>query len=237
MPPYTVSCDLKARIPVLALKGYSVQKICSLLGIKKSLVYQTLKYHRVYGVPHNLHRRKPGRPRVLSPQDLKFVVSLLKQRHTIYLDEIQEELQSRRQTSVSLPTIMRALHRMDFTHKVISAGAIERNDLLRAVYMNRIADEVPDPNMLMFIDESARNRRSSPRNMGWSRTGLRCVQRRFFVRGQRYSLVPVLTLDGIITYDIMPGSVTSARFLQFLRELVVSVTPPTLNMTNRFRFH
>ena len=76
--------------------------------------------------------------------------------------------------------------------------------------MNRIADEVPNPNMLMFIDESAHNCCSSHRNMGWLQTGLRCVQCQFFVHGQHYSLVPVLTLDGIVTYDIMSGSVTSA---------------------------
>jgi hypothetical protein len=41
---------------------------------------------------------------------------------------------------------------------------------------------------------------------------------------KRLSILPVLTLDGIITYDIIPGSVTLAWFLQFLRELVVSTT-------------
>jgi hypothetical protein len=49
------------------------------------------------------------------------------------------------------------------------------------------------------------------------------VQRRCFGRGERFSILPILTLDGIITYDIVPGSVTSERFLQFLHELVVSV--------------
>jgi hypothetical protein len=93
--------------------------------------------------------------------------------------------------------------------------------------MNRIAEEVPDPQMMMFIDEAARNRRSSQRPKGWALSGRRCVQKRFFVRGERYSILPVLTLDGLITYDIIPGSVTSERFVEFLRELVVSliVTP------------
>lgn len=47
------------------------------------------------------------------------------------------------------------------------------------------------------------------------------MQRRCFGRGERFSILPILTLDGIITYDIVPGSVNSERFLQFLRELVV----------------
>lgn len=59
------------------------------------------------------------------------------------------------------------------------------------------------------------------RTNGWSLMGKRCVQRQCFSRGERFSILPILTLDGIITYDIVPGSVTSERFLQFLRELVV----------------
>ena len=90
--------------------------------------------------------------------------------------------------------------------------------------MNKIADEVTNPDMLMFVDEAARNKRTSGRTKGWSLVGKRCVQRRCFGRGQRFSILPILTLDGIITYDIIPGSVTSERFLQFLRELVVRVS-------------
>jgi hypothetical protein len=87
--------------------------------------------------------------------------------------------------------------------------------------MNKIADEVLNPNMLMFVDEAARNKRTSGRTKGWSVVGKRCVQRRCFSRGERFLILPILTLDGIITYDVIPGSVTSTRFLQFLRELVV----------------
>jgi hypothetical protein len=61
---------------------------------------------------------------------------------------------------------------------------------------------------------------ASERTKGWALVGRRCVQRRHFIRGQRYSILPILTLDGIIAYDIIP-SVNSERFVEFLRELVV----------------
>jgi transposase len=41
-----------------------------------------------------------------------------------------------------------------------------------------------------------------------------------------FSILPILTLDGIITHDVIPGSVTSERFLRFLRELVIPLTNP-----------
>lgn len=105
---------------------------------------------------------------------------------------------------------------------MVSARALEQDDLRHSAFMNLIADKVPDPRMMMFIDEAARNRRTSQRSRGWALYGKECIQRRVFVRGERYSILPILTLDGIITYDIIPGPVSSKRFIQFLRELVVS---------------
>ena len=76
--------------------------------------------------------------------------------------------------------------------------------------------------MLMFIDEAARNQRTSQWSNGWALLGKQCIQRRFFVRGEQFSILPILTLDGIIIYDIIPRPVTSERFVEFLHELVVS---------------
>ncbi|KDQ52187.1 hypothetical protein JAAARDRAFT_111671, partial [Jaapia argillacea MUCL 33604] len=38
-------------------------------------------------------------------------------------------------------------------------------------------------------------------------------------------ILPLLTLDGIITYDIIKGPVTSERFLVFLREFLPFTNP------------
>jgi transposase len=220
-----VSTDIKARIPVLFHEqGFNAKDICRILDIKKSLVYQTLSYVRIYGVPYNPHARKPpGRTRVLSQGDLIFIVALLNRRHCIYLDEIQEQLRNERGISISITSLLRTLRCLHYSRKCVAARALERDDLLRSAFMNRIADEVTNPDMLMFVDEAARNKKTSARTKGWSLVGKRCVQRQCFGRGERFSILPILTLDGIITYDIISGPVTSERFLQFLRELVVRV--------------
>jgi hypothetical protein len=87
--------------------------------------------------------------------------------------------------------------------------------------MNKIGTEVPDPSMLMFTDETAKDERTCFWRTRWVKVGKRCVQRKCFVCGCRYSILPVLTLDGLITWDIIEGSVTSERFVEFLRENVV----------------
>ncbi|KAF8833341.1 hypothetical protein BDN67DRAFT_917217, partial [Paxillus ammoniavirescens] len=41
----------------------------------------------------------------------------------------------------------------------------------------------------------------------------------------RYSILPTLTLDGIIAYDIIEGSVTGEHFIQFLKDHMPFTTP------------
>ena len=93
MPHRSVSLDLKARIPILRYSaGYSAKEICGILGIRKSLVYQTLQYYAVHGVCYNPNARKRGQHRKLTSIDINFIKSLISEHHTIYLDEIQEQL-------------------------------------------------------------------------------------------------------------------------------------------------
>jgi transposase len=221
MPLHIISRDIKARIPILHNLGHSVDEIETVLGVKKTLIYQTLYFHRTHGLTYNPYSTQNAHRRHLTSMDISFIQGLLRQNHAIYLDEIQQLLLGRRGMKISISTLSRTLHRLRFTHKNVSGHALERNIELRALFMNRIADQVPDPNMLMFGDEAAKDERTSARRQGWSLRGTRCVQRKCFVRGRRFSILPILTLDGIITYDIIEGSVTSERFVQFLRELVV----------------
>ena len=87
--------------------------------------------------------------------------------------------------------------------------------------MNCIAGVVMDPNQLMCGDEASKDERMSNTHKGWSQWGARCVLRKCFVQGKRFSVLPIFTLDGIITHDIIKESVTSKRFVEFLHELVV----------------
>src|SRR5882762_2301235 len=110
MLPY-ISNDLKGRIPTLHYEqGYSIKKICQLLNIKKTFAYETLKLHGKFDVPYNPHARRQGvRPHRLTTTDLSFIHALLDQQHTVYLDEIQEQLLSHCGVKVSISTLMRTL--------------------------------------------------------------------------------------------------------------------------------
>ncbi|KAI0338968.1 hypothetical protein BDW22DRAFT_1337197 [Trametopsis cervina] len=56
--------------------------------------------------------------------------------------------------------------------------------------------------------------------------GRACVKRELFIRGQRYSILPALTTEGIIALDIFEGSVTKDRFINFIREDIAPLLNP-----------
>src|SRR5882762_3902239 len=118
MPYRHVSGDLKAHIPIFHLEfGFPVKEICRILGIHKTLVYNTLRCFKLYGTTSNPHSQSKFGRRKLTQVDLAFIRDMISQHHSIYLDEIQEELLARRGTMVSIPTLARTLRRLDFSHK------------------------------------------------------------------------------------------------------------------------
>lgn len=84
--------------------------------------------------------------------------------------------------------------------------------------MLQIAKLAPRPDMLLFVDEAACNAKTSLRKFGRAKCGHHCVQRRQFIRGERVSILPAITIDGIVAYDVIPGSVTSQKFVRFLKK-------------------
>ena len=41
------------------------------------------------------------------------------------------------------------------------------------------------------------------------------------MQGKRFSILPIITLNAIIAHDIIEGSMTTEKFVDFLCELVV----------------
>ena len=139
-----------------------MKEIERILDVKKSMIYQTLNYYRNFGVTYNpmaFSYFPCGWFHILSSVDLDLVKSLLGQDPTMYLDELQDELLTRRGVAVSVPTLLRSLRRLHFSRKFVSICALERNDMDHAIYMNHFAEMVTDPAMVMFVDEAAWNKK------------------------------------------------------------------------------
>lgn len=62
-----------------------------------------------------------------------------------------------------------ALKQMNYSQKKISDFARERSEIQCHAFMNMIADIAPEPTMLMFTDESAKDEWTQNCHHGWSR--------------------------------------------------------------------
>jgi hypothetical protein len=87
------------------------------------------------------------------------------------------------------------LRNLQLTRKKMSFAASKRNEELHACYMNHIGAEAPDANMLVFVDEAAKDWCTSCRASGRSFWGQHCYEQRYFVRSDCYFILPAITLD------------------------------------------
>ncbi len=81
------------------------------------------------------------------------------------------------------------------------------------------------PETLVFLDESACNRLTANRSRAWAPIGQRARRHDYFVRGQRYSILPAISLDGILHLDILTRSWTAEEFESFVDILLDKMNP------------
>ena len=76
------------------------------------------------------------------------------------------------------------------------------------------------PEQLVFADESHFNRLMLRRPYAWSRRGERASRHEFQFRGTKYTILPALSLDGILHLEVVENAVTGDVFRRFLEGLL-----------------
>ena len=74
---------------------------------------------------------------------------------------------------------------------------------------------------LLFTDESAKDDTTEGRGNGWAAVGMRTLGTTLFVRGKRYSLLPVIGRGGLLGYKIIEGSFNGPEFLDFVKNVLI----------------
>lgn len=198
-------------------------EISALANCSEATVYEVLRLHRVFGQISNPYRQQRGRPRLMDQGDMNYVYSILEANPSLYVDEIQQSLFQARNVDVSIATICRALKRLAVSHKKVAREALERDEMVRAAWLADYGDLQPDS--CLWLDESSVDDRTNQRRNGWALLGRACVRRETFIRGRRFSVLPALSVDGIVALDIFEGSVTKDRFISFLKHQIVGNAP------------
>jgi hypothetical protein len=151
---------------------------------------------------------------------MNYIYSILEANPGLYVDEIQQRLFEARDVDISIATISRALRRLAVLHKKVAREALERDEVVHATWLAEYGD-IPVESCL-WLDESSVDDRTNQRRNGWAPLGRACVRRETFIRGRRFSVLPALSVDGIVALDIFEGSVTKEWFITFLKDQIVS---------------
>jgi hypothetical protein len=178
----------------------------------------------------DLTRRRKGPSPKIHGEAREALVALLEEDETIFLSEIADYLMEHFAIDVSVATVSKTLKEMGLTRKRLGLVVHRAQDEeLRAQFRARMARDY-SVDQLVTVDESATNERTSERKYGWSRRGVPCRASRVGRRSERWSVLPALTHDGILFYEVFHGSFDRERFEGFMRELVSKMSPfPALN--------
>jgi len=166
----------------------------------------------------------PGRPRLLDGLDARFVEACIERQLDTSLQELQTHFLEATGVHASTTTIWRTLKRLGYTMKLITVPAIEQNEYERIRFKMHIGEHY-EASQLVFVDESHFNWITLRRSYAWAPCGDRASCREFFVRGARYSILPALSLDGIVHTEVYNHVVTGDNFRLFIAGLLERMQP------------
>jgi hypothetical protein len=83
-----------------------------------------------------------------------------------------------------------------------------------------------EPRQIMFLDESACNERTGDRKYGWVPIGAVAHCKELLKYTEKWSVLPLYTMDGYIDWDIIKGSYNTEEFNEFVKSHVILHTNP-----------
>ena len=139
------------------------------------------------------------RQKVVTPVVEDFLRVLCKDDPTMYLDEYVHELAVAGHGLFTLQQVSRALLDLRMTRKLVDARSDTQDELDRAAFKGLVR-AVPDPAMLLFMDEKSKTRYSARRRWGRAVQGERAHVIERFTRSDKfaYSFVAAADINGYV---------------------------------------
>ena len=97
------------------------------------------------------------------------ILEALVERPSMYLKEVCRHVYDTTGTVITESAVCRFLQRNNFSHKKLTNLAKQCSELLRQCFMSQC--EIYDPDMMVFVDETGCDRRSSMRKFGYALKG------------------------------------------------------------------
>ena len=167
----------------------------------------------------NAELQRHGPSRKLSDFEELILVNLVLERPGIYLHELQCELVMITGTEVSC-----SVKRLGLTRQKIHHVALQRNEETKGEFMAEMLTY--EPEMFLWVDETGCNRRKLVRDYGYGIRGVPPVDHTIRLSGKRYSVIAIMSTEGVEDIYIYDGNVTGEIFLDFVRKCLLPLLMP-----------
>lgn len=124
------------------------------------------------------------------------------------------------QTAISRSALAELIWDAGFSYKMLHKAAAERDKATRMEFRDWAYDYVT-ADMVVTADESSKNDRTIFRHWGRSMKGTSADTHARFNRGERYSILAAISVNGYVATRIVVGSVDSRKFFDFIVSDVV----------------
>jgi len=173
------------------------------------------------------------------PQYIEILRSIVKDHPEFFLDEIQEEFKRRTNGArKSASSIWKRLDQIGYSLQMVTYVAAERDAAERRSYLDCINRIVEDPKMLIFLDETAKDRNASRRRRTWAVRGTKAEMPQPLSRVDlRYSMLGACDIFGFVGNACEPvyqkmgkddadphrGTIDTDRFIDWVKYRLVPV--------------
>lgn len=209
--------------------GLKFGEVAKRLNVDTSTVWRINKLFQCTGTVSRRPYPADRRAKKLTDGVKFFILNLVIERPHIYLREIKAEVLSVTGFDVSPATLCKFLKEMNFSRQKMQIVAKQRDDQLRSAFKDDVT--IYEPHMLVFIDETGFDRRNSLRRYGYSVRGKTPQSCRLLIRGERISVIGIMTVDGILDLKVVHGSGNGDVFLEFVETNLLPCLMP-FNGTN-----
>ncbi|KAJ3843978.1 hypothetical protein F5878DRAFT_526676 [Lentinula raphanica] len=190
-----ISTDIKERALWLRGQGYIDDEIAHLLGVSTRSIRRWNENINIFGSVIPQHHLIQGRPSEVTTELRENLITLVAESPELFLDEIQEWITIAHDIALSRSRLCEILQDCSLSYKRIRRAAAERDEELINNWREAY-QQAYTASQLLWIDET-----------------------------NRYSFVAALGLDGYAAMRVVPGSVDSGEFWDF----VVDDVLPTMN--------
>ena len=237
-----------------ASAALTVQNVKYLQDVHKNTIIRWFKFYQQYGeLPleyaqkysrkHRFKEANFATSSIISPEIWEALKLRLDTDPTLYLDEMRDFFDEVFSVNVSISTISKKLKKEKYTNKKIYTKACQAIEAIKAMFIANMRMVLKTPEMALFLDETAKDRKAARRKRGWSLRGIEIVFNEPFNTDIRYTMIGAADCYGFVPYmcetimhevngKLESDPVNRERFVQYFKEFIY---PFLGNAANRER--